>query len=73
MHQSITVFAKAAAALSALTMIAPQATGAKPALRADWFMAEQGNLCGAAWPLANGGRVMINMTKWDDMSDSITF
>lgn len=59
------------AALAAL-LLAQASAGTEPVMLSNgWFYGEAGNGCRAARELADGTRLIMNLTRWRDMSDSL--
>jgi len=59
------------ASLAALTLVA-QAPAEEPrVLPNGWFYGEAGNGCRAARQLPDGTRLIMNLTRWNDLSDSL--
>ncbi|HTU13047.1 MAG TPA: hypothetical protein VMG08_19315 [Allosphingosinicella sp.] len=60
------------AALAAFLLLAQPPAGAEPRMLSNgWFYGEAGNGCRAARELPDGTRLIMNLTRWRDMSDSL--
>ncbi len=56
----------------ALVLAAPEPAPEAPRVLANgWFYGEAGNGCRAARELPDGTRLIMNLTRWNDLSDSL--
>jgi len=59
------------ALLAALLLAAPAPAEEPRILPNGWFYGEAGNGCRAARQLPDGTRLIMNLTRWNDLSDSL--